>query len=253
MRDGLIHIHSGAACVGQGMGTVETQLLCEVAGVRPEQTQFHVPDTDEAPDSGMAIASRHTVVTGEAVCVAARQLKAALEEAGGDLSALEGREFYGEFSPPTDPMDSTKPNPVSHVTYSFATMMALLDENDMVERIITATDVGRPVNPTNIEGQLEGGVTMAMGFALMEEFKVDHGKVLTRFGTLGLPRVDQVPEIEVRIVNRGADGPALGAKGCGEISTIPLAPALQLAYYNRTGVFQTELPLKTPYWKHGDK
>ena len=253
VRDGLIHIHSGAACVGQGMGTVETQLLCEVAGVRPEQTQFHVPDTDEAPDSGMAIASRHTVVTGEAVCVAARQLKAALEEAGGDLSALEGREFYGEFSPPTDPMDSTKPNPVSHVTYSFATMMALLDENDMVERIITATDVGRPVNPTNIEGQLEGGVTMAMGFALMEEFKVDHGKVLTRFGTLGLPRVDQVPEIEVRIVNRGADGPALGAKGCGEISTIPLAPALQLAYYNRTGVFQTELPLKTPYWKHGDK
>ena len=126
-------------------------------------------------------------------------------------------------------------------------------ENNRVKRFVTAIDAGRPVNPTNMEGQVEGGVTMALGFALMEKFEVEEGKVVSRYRTLGLPRADEVPELEVRMINRGAEGPAHGAKGCGEISTIPVAPALQLAYYNRTGVFQTSLPLDTPYWKHHEK
>ena len=250
VKDGKAYIYSAAACLGQGMGTVETQMVCETTGLKPSQTVFCVPDTDTSPDSGMAIASRHTVLTGEATRRAAQMLRDAMDEVGGDLSALEGREFLGEYTANTDAMDSDKPNPVSHVNYTFATMMITLDENNMVEKVITATDVGRPVNPTNIEGQVEGGVTMALGFALTENLHVEDGLVTTHYGTLGLPRADMVPPIEVRIINRGAQGPAYGAKGCGEISTIPVGPALQLAYYKRTGVFQTQLPLDTPYWKH---
>lgn len=250
VKDSKVYIYSAAACVGQGVGTMETQMVCQTTGLKPSQTVFCIPDTDMSPDSGMAIASRHTVLTGEATRRAAVMLKEAMDGVNGDLSALEGRQFLGEYLAETDPMDSDKANPTPHVNYTFSTMLAMLDEKNMVDKMIAAVDVGQPVNPLSIEGQIEGGVTMALGFALTENLHVENGLVTTHYGTLGLPRADMVPEIDVRIINRGADGPAYGAKGCGEISTIPVGPALQLAYYNRTGVFQTQLPLDTPYWKH---
>jgi len=247
INDGKIHIYSAAACVGQGMGTVEVQMVCETVGIEARQCVFHIPDTSDCPDSGMTIASRQTLFTGEAACAAARQLKDALNAAGGDLSALEGREFLGVYDGVTDPIGSPKDNPKSHISYSYSALMAILDEDGKVNKFISANDVGRAVNPKSVEGQLQGGIAMAMGFALTEELNVDHGLVTTHYGTLGLLRADKVPDIDVRIIEKKIDGLAFGAKGCGEISTIPIAPALQLAYYNRTGVFQTKIPLDTPY------
>ncbi len=231
------------------MLTVEMQMVCEVLGITPKQIRYYVPDTDTHPDSGMAIASRHTVFTGEACVIAAKKLKEALEKAGGDYNALNGQEFFGEFDPPTDPVDSKKAHPISHAAYTFATMLTILDDEGKIKKFISAVDAGRIVNPLSAEGQLQGGNTMALGFVLTENVDVENGLVKTNYGKLGLLRADEVPEIEVRFVSRGADGYALGAKGCGEIATIPVAPSLQLAYYNRTGEFQTELPLKTPYSK----
>ena len=249
VQDGKVHVFSAAACVGQGMGTVEIQMVCETAGVGAEQCVYHTPDTDHSPDSGMAIASRHTLFTGEAVCIAARKFREMLDIAGGDLSLLDGQEFFGEYDGVTDPLGSPKENPKLHVSYSYSALLAVLGEDGKVVKFISANDVGRAVNPKSVEGQIQGGIAMAMGFALTEEFNVDHGLVTTQYGKLGLLRADQTPDIDVRIIEKKLDREAYGAKGCGEISYIPIAPALQLAYFNHTGEFQTKLPLKTPYSK----
>jgi len=248
VRGGKVHIFSAAACLGQGMGTIEIQMLCETAGIKARDCVFHTPDTDHSPDSGMSIASRHTLFTGEAVCIAARELKEKLDAAGGELVALEGQDFHGVYDGITDPIGSPKKNPRSHISYSYSALMAILDDDTgKVKKFISANDVGHAVNPKSIEGQVEGGIAMAMGFALTEEFNVEQGHVTTRYETLGLLRADQVPDIEVRVIEKKIEREAHGAKGCGEISTIPIPPALQLAYYNRTGEFQTSLPLKSPY------
>jgi len=247
VQDGKVHIYSSAACVGQGMGTVIVQMVCETTGIKAGHIVYHTPDTADSPDSGMTIASRQTLFTGEAACEAARQLRGKLDAACGELSELEGQEFLGVYSGVTDPIGSPKENPVSHISYSYSAIIATIDEDGRVKKFIAANDIGRAVNPTSVEGQLQGGIVMAMGFALTEDFKVEQGLVTTRFGTLGLLKADQTPDIDVRVVEKKTGGLAYGAKGCGEISTIPIAPALQLAYYNRTGVFQTKLPLQTPY------
>jgi len=248
---GSVHIYSSAACVGQGMGTVEIQMVCETSGIKAGDCIYHMPDTSDCPDSGLSIASRHTLFTGEAVCDAAGKLKKALDAANGDISALNGMEFCGEYSGVTDPIGSASENPKSHIAYSYSALLAILDDDGIVRKFISANDVGHAVNPRSVEGQLQGGITMAMGFALTESFNVEQGLVTTNYGKLGLLRSDQVPDIEVRIIEKKIKGLAHGAKGCGEISTIPVAPALQLAYYNRTGEFQTKLPLRTPYSDQG--
>jgi len=249
VRDGKVHIYSAAACLGQGMGTVMIQMVCETAGIEAANCVYHTPDTSHSPDSGMSIASRHTLFTGEAACIAANELKDSLNKAGGDLAALDGQEFLGEYDGLTDPIGSPKENPKSHVSYSYSALMAILDEAGKVDRFISANDIGRAVNPKSVEGQIQGGIAMAMGFALTESLNIDQGRVTTHYGTLGLLRADQVPDIDVRIIEKKIPREAHGAKGCGEISTIPISPALQLAYYNRTGAFQTKIPLDTPYAK----
>ena len=94
-------------------------MLGETAGLRREQMRNMGSSSETAPDSGTTSGSRQTLITGEAVRMAAVELKAALDQAGGDLSALEGREFFAEFYEPTDRLGSDKPNPKSHVAYGF--------------------------------------------------------------------------------------------------------------------------------------
>ena len=247
VKGGKVHIHSAAACVGQGMGTVEIQMLCQTTGLNASQCVFHTPDTDHSPDSGMSIASRHTLFTGEAVRIAACRLKEALDAGNGAISELEGWEYLGEYDGVTDPIGSSRDNPKSHISYSYSALMTILGEDGKVAKFISANDVGRAVNPKSVEGQVQGGIIMAMGFALTEKFVVDNGLVTTRYGTLGLLRADQAPEIDIRIIEKKIDREAFGAKGCGEIASIPITPSIQLAYYNRTGVFQTKIPLDSPY------
>jgi CO/xanthine dehydrogenase Mo-binding subunit len=242
----LVHIHSSAACIGQGMGTVLTQIVHETTGIPLNKLAYRVPDTASAPDSGNTTASRQTLFTGEAARRAALELIKALEE--HTLEELEGREFRGEYCGVTDPMGAEKPNPVSHIAYGYATHVADLGEDGRVKLILAAHDVGRAINPASIEGQVEGGVTMSLGWALTERFPLRNGRPQVKFGTLGLLRAHQVPEIRTVIVEKNESELACGAKGIGEICSIPTAPAVQLAYYNRDGVFRTELPLNgTPY------
>ncbi len=163
---------------------------------------------------------------------------------------LEGREYYAEFESVTDKMGSDKPHPVSHISYGYAAHLVILDDDGRIKKITAAHDVGRAINPKNVEGQIEGGVVMSMGYALTENYPLKNCVPQAKFGTLGLFRADMVPDIESIVIGKAKDGFARGAKGIGEIAAIPGAPAIQLAYYNRDGIFRTSLPLKdTPYSK----
>ncbi len=244
--DGKVHIRSSAACIGQGLGTILTQMVCTAAGLDLDDIVYDAPDTAIAPDSGNTTASRQTVFTGEASRVAALKLKEAL--AGSTLAELNGREYYGEYLGVTDKMGADVPNPVSHIVYSYATQLVELDEDGYVKKAVAVHDSGRAINPKNLEGQIEGGVTMSLGYALTEDFPLDHGKPKAKYGTLGLFKSTQVPDIDIVLIEKNDSELAFGAKGIGEISSIPTAPAVQLAYYNYDGKFRTSLPLKdTPY------
>lgn len=251
VENGKVFILTSAACMGQGVGTVVTQMVATATGLPPERLVHERPDTAVTPDSGTSTASRQTLFTGEAARRAAADLKAALDRAGGDLEALNGTSYDGEYHFDTDRMGSDKKNPVSHVAYSYAAHVVVMDKSKRVKKVVAAHDVGRVINPKACEGQVEGGVTMGLGYALTENFVMKDGYVQSRYSTLGLLRATEVPEIEVHLLGKGTDcQPAFGAKGVGEISSIPTAPAAALAAWRADGVFRDALPLtNTAYRK----
>lgn len=252
VKDGHVEIHAGASCIGQGLGTVLTQVLSETAGLTLDQIAYMPPNTANAPDSGTTSGSRQTLVTGEACRRAAEDLKAAMKDK--TLAELEGQDFMGEYLAKTDAMGTPVPNPVSHVAYGYATQMCVLNEDGTIKKMVAAHDVGKAVNPISVEGQIEGGVVMGMGYALTEQYELDHGIPKSKFGTLGLFKADKVPELDSIVVEKPGIDVAYGAIGIGEITSIPTAPAIADAYYRLNGEFQTVLPLKnTPYEKKKKK
>ena len=283
VEDGKIHIHAGASCIGQGLGTVLVQMVAESAGVSMDDIVYHNPNTSMAPDSGTTSGSRQTLITGEAARRASKDLRkelfaltgrnyecrtfdkrylenmvveeespetAAVTFTGEELALLNGKEYYEEYYAKTDKMGADLPNPVSHVAYGYATQMCLLNEDGTVDKIVAAHDVGKAVNPMSVEGQIEGGVLMSCGYALTEQYPLKNCVPTAKFGTLGLFRADKAPEIESVIVEKPGVDVAFGAIGIGEITSIPTAPAIAGAYYKWNGQFQTALPLEgTPYAK----
>nr|WP_325241314.1 selenium-dependent xanthine dehydrogenase [uncultured Oscillibacter sp.] len=248
VEDGKVHIFAGASCIGQGLGTVLTQMICGQTGLSHEDVVYERSNTYFAPDSGTTSGSRQTLFTGEACRRACQGLKAALEEGG--LASLNGREFYGEYLGKTDPLGADVPNPVSHIAYGYATQVCILDEDGKLKQIVAAHDVGKAVNPLSVEGQIEGGVVMSMGYALTERYPLTDCKPNVKFGTLGLFRANQIPEIVPIIVEKEGLDVACGAIGIGEITSIPTAPAIAGAYFRYDGKRRTALPLEgTPYSK----
>lgn len=251
-EDGKLHIYAGASCIGQGLGTVLVQLTVTYTGLKREDIVYERSNTWIAPDSGDTSGSRQTLVTGEALRRAAEGLREELNS-GKTLDDLKGREFYGEYLAKTDPLGADVPNPVSHVAYGYATQMCILDkETGRIKSMLAAHDVGKAVNPLSVEGQIDGGVVMSMGYALTEKFPIDENcKPTAKYGMLGLFRANQIPpEIRAIVVEKAGLDVAGGAKGIGEITSIPTAPAIAEAYYQRNGEREFALPLKnTPYAK----
>lgn len=243
VEDGKIHIRSSAACIGQGMATVMVQIACEATGLSSDYFTNQPPDTERTPNSGTTTASRQTLFTGEAVRQAAIKLKTALAQVN-EVHKLNGQEFYAEFCFETDPFGSDKPNPVSHAAYGYAAQVCVLNKNGVVEKISAAYDMGTVINKKSAQGQIEGGVVMGLGYALSENFPLEKGLPTAKFGTLGLYRAGKTPEIETIIIDcEDKEGYAYGAKGVGELATIPTAPAVQGAYYKYDKTFRTKLPL----------
>ena len=178
------------------------------------------------------------------------QLAQAMQENGGSLDGLDGREFFYEYFEPTDKLGADVPFPKSHIAYGYATHVVILDDAGRVKEIYAAHDSGKVVNPISIQGQIEGGVLMSMGYALTEDFPLENGVPKAKFGTLGLLRAPQIPDIHAIYVEKDELLPvAYGAKGIGEIAAIPTAPAVQGAYYALDGVFRTKLPLEHTWYR----
>jgi selenium-dependent xanthine dehydrogenase len=283
VREDRVELLSGAACIGQGLATVLTQVAADTLGLAPERVAVAKPDTADTPNSGTTTASRQTLLAGEACRRACLELLAAATPAGLGVglavpagsaasavagtaasptapstqsaafrfASLAGRRFEGEYFAETDPFDSAKANPVRHVAYSYACHLVELDEAGRLARVLAAHDSGLVVNPLAFEGQVEGGVAMGLGFALTEDFPATDDRPAPRFGALGLLRADQVPPVETIIVRKDIlSGAGYGAKGIGEIATIPTTAACANAYRQRDGVMRTRLPLAdTPYRK----
>lgn len=246
--DGQVILRTSAACMGQGIASTMRAICCETTGLKAKDVIVIHPDTALTPNSGTSTASRQTVITGETTRRVSLKLKADLEK--HTLEELEGNEYFEEFIGVTDPMGSDKKNPVSHLAYGYATQVVILNEEGKVAKVVAAHDVGRAINPSNVEGQIEGGVVMGLGYGLTENLKISNGKPEARYGTLGLWRATDVPEIETIIIEKNKAELAYGAKGVGEIPLIPTSPAAQAAYYKRDGIFRTSLPLEnTPYNK----
>ncbi len=248
VRDGRLHIYVGGSCIGQGLGTVILQMAGEATGLPAEAIVVEPPSTYDSPDSGTTSGSRHTLITGEAVrraCVLLMEAKG-----GRTLFDMEGEEFLGEYLAKTDPLGADVKNPVSHVAYGYATQLCILNDDGTIAEIVAAHDVGRVVNPKSCEGQIEGGVLMSCGFALTESYPLDTCKPTAKFGTLGLFRADKAPKVRAILVEKPGLNVAFGAKGIGEITSIPTAPAIAEAYRRFDGQVRRSLPLDgTPYRK----
>ncbi|MCI6237811.1 MAG: selenium-dependent xanthine dehydrogenase [Lachnospiraceae bacterium] len=259
VEKGDVVIYSAASDIGQGCLTVFCQDVAEITGLPMSRIRNAVSNTENAPDSGTTSGSRQTLLTGEAVRGAGRKLKEALDAAGGELSRLEGQAFSYVYFEPTDKLGAAKPNPnpKSHIAYAYATNVAVLDDEGRVTDIYAAYDAGRVINPLSIEGQIEGGVLMSMGYGVTEDFPLKDCVPKARFGTLGLLRATQIPEIHAIMVHHepeeGDIETAFGAKGIGEITAIPAAPAIAGAYYELDGKLRTKLPLEDTYYRKKQK
>ena len=250
VRDGMVELYAAASDIGQGCATVFLQVLSQTTGLPRLLLRNMGANSEVAPDSGTTSGSRQTLITGEAVRMAAADLKKDMDEVNGDLSKLEGKEYFAEFFDPTDKLGSDKPNPKSHVAYGFATHVVILDDDGRVKEVYAAHDSGKVVNPTSIQGQIEGGVLMGLGYALTEDFPLKDCVPQAKYGTLGLMRSNQIPDIHAIYVEKEELLPfAYGAKGIGEIATIPTAPAAQGAYYARDHILRTSLPMQNTFYK----
>jgi len=239
--DGAITLFHSWTEMGQGVHTALQQIACEELGLPADRVRVEV-DTIRDIDTGQCTASRSTVLGGRAVIEAAQKLKAALN--GSAVADLAGQEFYGEFV-----VDWTTklgvPNPVTHYAYGWATQVAMLDEGGRVRKVVAAHDVGKVINPTLLEGQIEGAVHMGLGHALSEELVVEGGVPVTdTLKSLGIIPPAGMPEVEcIWVEEHQPEGP-YGAKGVGEIGLVPTASAVAGALYAYDGVLRTTLPMR---------
>jgi CO/xanthine dehydrogenase Mo-binding subunit len=239
-----VRLYTAFTEMGQGHHTICIQTACQETGLPPE---VFVVATDTSVDAncGQTTGSRATVLGGLAVMQAARRLKAALE-AGRTLGDLIGQEFRGDYACTyTTALDADVPAPKTHLTYGFAAQVVLLGDDGTLKKVVAAHDVGRVLNPTLLEGQIEGAIHMGLGYALTEEFVVERGHIRSPdVFSLQVLRAQHMPEIEVILIEEPDPETPYGARGAGEIGLVPTAPAVAGALEAFDGIHRTRLPMK---------
>lgn len=237
-------IRTGFTEMGQGYFTICIQTACEETGLPPG---VFAPTTDTSVDAdcGQTTASRATVLGGLAVMQAGRKLKAELD-AGRTLADLVGREFRGEYACTyTTELGADVPDPKTHLSYGFATQVVILNDDGTLKRVVAAHDVGKVMNPTLLEGQIEGAIHMGLGYALTEDFVVEGGRIKTdKVKNLNVLRAHHMPEIETIFIEEPDPETPYGARGVGEIGLVPTAPAVAAALESYDGVHRTALPMR---------
>jgi CO/xanthine dehydrogenase Mo-binding subunit len=272
--DGRIALHQGAVDIGQGSNTIVAQIFADALGAPIAQLDLVSGDTAITPDCGKTSASRQTFVTGRAAHMAGSKLRdeilklagacscATIEFGDGHVTVADnGRsnrlslrglplDAHGyvmtseaTFDPPTSPLDENGQG-TPYAVFGFGAHMAEIEVDVelgtiRVLKMTAAHDVGRAINPTLIEGQIEGGVAQGLGMALMEEFFPGKGENLHDYL---IPSAGDVPPVEsILIENPSSIGP-FGAKGIGEQAVIPTAPAILNAIHDAVGVRIHKIP-----------
>ena len=241
--DGSVTLFHSWTEMGQGCHTALQQIACEELGVGADRVRV-VVDTMRELDTGQTTASRSTVLGGRAIIEAAGKLKAALN--GGRLEDLAGQEFYGEIKIDWTHKPGHGPDgAATHFAYGWATQVVILDEEGRMEKVVAAHDVGKVINPTLLEGQIEGAVHMGLGHALSEEFVVEGGIPVTEtLKSLNIIPPRGMPEVECIFVEEHQPEGPYGAKGVGEIALVPTASAVAGALHAFDGIRRTSLPMK---------
>jgi aldehyde oxidoreductase len=278
-RDGTVRLFSGAADIGQGSATVVAQIAADALGVPVAALALTAPDTDLTPDAGKTSASRQTFVSGNAALIAGSALRrrileiaeasaaAVIEVAasgagdgrlrvrdGDAVSILELHELpvgprgcvlleSGAYDPRTTVLDADGQG-IPYETYGFGAQLALVEVDIelgtvRVRRMVAAHDVGRAINPTLVEGQVEGGIAQGIGMALMEAYEPGHTDNLHDYL---IPTVGDAPEIEVLLVEDHEPSGPFGAKGVGEPALVATAPAILAAIRHATGASVRSVP-----------
>jgi CO/xanthine dehydrogenase Mo-binding subunit len=245
----------GSAEVGQGSHTVIRQMAAEALGLpleRASRVRLDASDTATSPgSSGSVSASRMTFMAGNAVRGAARealkQWRASADSAPGERTAVAE---YTYLAPETTPFDPETGQGLPNFAYGYVAEAVEVEVDTetgelRIRRVVCADDVGQAVNPQQVEGQIEGGVAQAVGWATCENFITEQGRVLTpHLSTYLIPTIADVPEkVNAVIVEKPDPRGPWGARGMGEMPFIPLAPALVAAVHDATGVWINELPL----------
>jgi CO/xanthine dehydrogenase Mo-binding subunit/aerobic-type carbon monoxide dehydrogenase small subunit (CoxS/CutS family) len=272
---GELTLYNGAVDIGQGSNTILTQIAADALGLPMAQFRIVMGDTDLTADAGKTSASRQTFVSGKAVELAGRELRAkllALLEASPDAAlSLEGsliraRDANGEhqydlawlparqgsdvlrgegaFDPPTSPQDENGQG-APYATYAFAAQLAVVEVDlDLgtvkVLEIVAAHDVGKAINPTQVEGQIQGGTIQGLGLALMEEYLPGRTENLHDYL---IPTIGDIPHMRCILIEDAEPLGPSGAKGVGEPGLIPTAPAILGAIQHATGVRMRQVPV----------
>jgi CO/xanthine dehydrogenase Mo-binding subunit len=258
--DGSVTVAVGTTEIGQGMVTVLSQITAEALGCPVELVRVVEADTSRVPDSGPTVASRTTVMSGNAICAAADQISKSMA-AIVDGEALPWREAvarcvsqqvalaaHGWSVPPLSTFDPETGAGDAYICYSFSANVVELEVDvetgeTRVDAVFSGHDMGRCINPTTGEGQIEGGVVQGLGYALVEEHATRDGRILNdQFSTYIIPTSLDTPRIEALLVEHEYSWGPYGAKGLGETPIIAVAPAVTAAIHDATGVRIDRIP-----------
>jgi len=239
-----LEILNGYTELGQGVYTATLQAVCEETGLPADMMSVRW-DKDLGEKCGETWASRATTLSCAAAQRAARRLAADLQ--AHRVDELVGREYSDEcvYNFTTRPgTPEAVLNPTTHLTFSYASQVVVLDEHGVIERVVVANDVGRAINPRLCAEQMEGGVHMGLGYALSENFTSTNGRpdslALKDFGII---RARHMPDVEVILVEVPDEIGGYGAKGVGEIGCVATASAVAGALQSYDGVRRFTLPM----------
>lgn len=258
--DGSVTVAVGTTEIGQGMVTVLSQIAAEALGCPVELVHVVEADTSRVPDSGPTVASRTTVMSGNAIRDAAAKIRACMEPVIAD-SGLSWREAvtqcvqrqvglaaHGWSVPPPTTFDLQTGQGQAYICYAFSANVVEVEVDTetgetRVLSVHSGHDSGRIINPTTGEGQVEGGVVQGLGYALVEEHHLKDGRILNdQFSTYIIPTPMDTPEIHTVLVERPFEWGPYGAKGLGEAPIIAVAPAVTSAIHHAAGVRLREIP-----------
>lgn len=285
LPDGRVAVYVGATEVGQGAKTVMSQIAAEVLGLTVEDIVIINEDTSRTPDAGTAAASRQTYNTGNAVKRATEALREEILNRAASLLGLnseiglaleQGRVFVktfparmvsfkevaekaehplrkeATFIAQTVQMDPETGQGAPYWPYTFSACAVEVEvdtDTGRVEivRAAHAQDVGRAINPVMVEGQMDGGFAMGLGYAVFEDLGLETGRILNdRFSRYIIPTALDMADVENIIVEEPEMTAPYGAKGIGEPVMLAVAPAILNAIYDAVGVRMTEIPV-TPF------